>query len=282
MSASTKGNNRAEKVQALTAQLDEEITALVTGEDWTRALAMQARFHRYSPNNVLLILMQRPTATRVAGYRTWQAMGRQVRKGEKGIAVLAPCVYSKTDEQTGEKVSRLGGFKVEHVFDLSQTDGEPLDEPVTAKLLTGEAPAGLWDALAAQVASAGYTLTRGDCGGANGRTNPSDKTVTVRADVDDAQACKTLAHELAHVLLTDHHSPMTYISCRGRCEVEAESVAYVVSQAHGLQTGSYTLPYVASWANGDLAAIRATFGRVGRTARQILTAMESTEEKLAA
>lgn len=276
------GTGRAEKVAALTAQLDEQLTELVTGEDWTRALAMQAKFHSYSANNVFLILIQRPDATRVAGYRRWQSLGRQVRKGEKGIAILAPCVYTKTDEATGEKVRRLGGFRVEHVFDLSQTDGEPLDEPVRPVLLAGEAPAGLWDALAAQVEGAGYTVERGDCGGANGRTSPADRTVRVRADVDDAQAAKTLAHELAHVLLVDHHNPLTYLSCRGRCEVEAESVAYVVSQANGLATGSYTLPYVASWASGDLAVIRATFDRVGRTARQILDAMATAAEEVAA
>lgn len=155
---------------------------------------------RESPNNVLLILCQAPWATRVAGYRKWQEMGRQVRKGERGIAVLAPCTYKTgTDEhdapEEAEPRKVLRGFRVVHVFDVSQTDGEPLPS-LDAPLLDGEAPAALWDGLAAQVAAAGFELERGDCGGANGRTDYLGRVVRVRVDVESAQATKTLAHDL--------------------------------------------------------------------------------------
>jgi hypothetical protein len=166
------------------------------------------------------------------------------------------------------------GFRVAHVFDVGQTDGDPIDE-VRPELLAGESPAGMWDALAGQVAGAGFTLERGQCDGANGRTNYSTRTVTVRDDVDDAQACKTLAHELAHVMLHEHE--LTAFGCRGRLEVEAESVAYVVSQACGMATTSYSLPYVAQWANGDVKAIQATADRVIRTAHTILAGIDASK-----
>ena len=116
------------------------------------------------------------------------------------------------------------GVKPVSVFDVSQTDGDPLPEPPEAKLLTGQAPPGLWDALQAFVEAQSYSVSRGDCGEANGVTIFDTRQVRVRADVDDAQAVKTLAHEAGHVLL---HAPerRDNFSCRGVAEVEAESVA---------------------------------------------------------
>lgn len=267
-----------DKAAELQAQLQTDLAELVASERWQEMLDTASRFHSYSARNIMLILSQRPTATRVAGYRTWQSMDRQVRKGERGIAILAPCVYkrSSVDDTTGEEstVRRLAGFRVAHVFDIGQTDGEPIAD-VRPELLAGQGPAGLWDALASQVAAAGFTLERGQCGGANGRTNYSARTVTVRDDVDDAQACKTLAHELAHVLL--HEGELT-MGCRGRLEVEAESVAYVVSQASGMDTSDYSLAYVATWANGDLALVTKTAERVVRTAHQILAGIDAGED----
>src|SRR5207302_7302683 len=122
-------------------------------------------------------------------------------------------------------------------------------------LLDGDAPAGLWDALAAQVAVAGFDLQRGDCRPANGRSNWTTRTVTVRDDVSDAQAVRTLAHELAHVLL--HDGTLYALGCRGLVEVEAESVAYVVATAAGMTPDDYSLPYVAHWSGGNINAIKA-------------------------
>ncbi len=258
-----------DKLAEVHEQLAQAVEALASGEDWRAMLATAARFHTYSPNNVLLILRQFPRATRVAGYRAWQGFGRQVRKGERGIAVLAPCTYKAKpdadDQREGDEGRRvLRGFRVVHVFDVSQTDGEPL--PVlAAPLLEGDAPAALWDALAAQIQAAGFSIERGDCGGANGRTDFVGRIVRVRADVEAAQASKTLAHELAHVLL-DHGT----VSCRGRAEVEAESVAFLVCAGAGMETNSYSFPYVTMWAGGDGEAVRATAARVITTARAIL------------
>ena len=167
---------------------------------------------------------------------------------ERGIAIFAPCVYRRRpvddDEaaRTPELARVLRGFRVAYVWDESQTDGDALPD-IAPQLLAGEAPAGLWDSLAREVANAAYELRRGQCGGANGRTSYTTRTVTVRDDVDDAQATRTLMHELAHIWL---HDPEEALHHRGTAEVEAESTAYVVCQAAGMVTDDYSLPYVAS------------------------------------
>ncbi len=245
-------------------------------------LSAAGRFHQYSFGNVLLIHAQNPDATRVAGYRTWQSLGRQVRKGERGIKILAPITYrartgAAADASDDEDRPReLRGFRVEHVWDISQTDGEPLPE-VAPTRLEGEGPAGLWEVLAEQVAADGYELKRGRCGRpqANGSTDPASRTVIVRDDLSAAQACKTLVHERAHILLGHVENAVSYQICCGQCEVEAESVAYLVCTQVGIDAGCYSLPYVARWADGDLELIQKTAERVVTAARSILNGLRS-------
>jgi antirestriction protein ArdC len=254
-----------EKAAELQSRLAAEIESLTTSDDWRRYLDTAARFHNYSMGNLFLILAQRPEATRVAGYRTWQKMNRFVRKGEHGIRILAPARYKCRDASTGEEVWRVRGFTTVTVFDVAQTDGEPLPD-VAPGLLSGAVPAGLWDGVAGLVGAAGYVLERGDCGPANGYVEWASRTVRVRDDVDDAQALKTLVHELAHIRL-EHE---TFAGGRAVKECEAESVAYVVCTALGVCTDGYSLPYVAGWAHGDVAAVKATAGRVVKVAAELI------------
>jgi antirestriction protein ArdC len=275
-------------------KLTTAVEQLASGEDWAAMLDVAARFHRYSLNNVLLIHCQMPEATRVAGYRAWQALGHQVRRGEHGLSILAPVVRRvalgegdeprRTDQTDGEhgainsrdgKAKRkvLAGFKVAKVFDVSQTDGPPLPDVVPIEL-TGEAPDALYDGLAGEVAAAGFTLHRADCSPANGRTDFPARTVTVRPDCSTAQAAKTLAHELGHVRL--HDDPKFFLggfACRGLAEIEAESVAYLVCSAAGLSTDAYSFPYVARWANGDVALVRSAAERSLTAAREVTTSL---------
>jgi len=322
---------RTAKLEQLHATLTEQVGAIRNGKDWQRWLQVAATFPSYSLNNVLLIAAQRPDATAVAGFGAWKALGRQVDKGSKGIAILAPMVGrpqagpggeasgarapqdgaertgGASEGETTAPGSRrgVGGFKVVHVFDVSQTSGQPLPERPVPMLLAGQAPQGLWNALAAQVQARGFELQRGDCGGANGLTHYLKRTVTVRADVDDAQAVKTLTHELGHLLLHDPTGPATSAGmslaagdpvltpetvhtsagqCRGRLEVEAESVAYLVASAHGLDTGAYTFPYVAGWAS-EVAGVevdqvvRGTASRVLAAAKVALAGTEHLLEQ---
>ncbi len=270
-------------------QLAAAVEDLVRGDGWQRMLAVAARFPRYSPNNVLLISIQRPDATAVAGLRTWNTLGRRVRKGEKGIAILAPCSYRQDPAPASNAAAdastvqadpaavgprALRGFRVAHVFDITQTDGAPLPD-VAPGPLAGDPPAQLWQRLQQVAERDGYRVERGPCaGGAYGLTRFADRVVRVRDDVDPAQACKTLAHEIGHIradhgtrFAQDYHRSS---SCRGAAEVEAESIAYLVAAAAGLDTTCYTVPYVAHWAAGDTTLLRDTAARVIATARQIL------------
>jgi len=285
-SAKTGGRD---KLAALHEQISDGVAALVESEAWRAMLDSAAKFHSYSLGNLLLIALQAPQATRVAGFRSWQSLGRQVCKGERGIAILAPCTYRPKMADRAEPAAPAGpeptitsggaapdaggkqvrGFRVVHVFALHQTEGAPLPE-VAPALLTGQASAGLWDDLAGQVSGYGYALERGECAGANGYTDPTRRVVRVRGDVDEAQAVKVLAHELGHLQCGHVTDLPTYLTCRGRCEVEAESVAYVVAAAHGLDASGYSFAYVAGWAGGDLTCVRQAAETVTRAARTIL------------
>jgi hypothetical protein len=274
---------RAERLTQLHAELAAGVEQLVEGEAWKAMLAAAARFHSYSWRNCLLILSQLPTATHVAGYRTWQSVGRQVRKGERGIGVIAPVVYRGSDEDEDDHDGEGGkacvhGWKIEHVFDISQTNGEPLPH-VHPTLLDGEGPSGVWQALADQVTADGFQLLREapDVRGALGSMNPKTQTVRVLPGLAEAQACKTLAHERAHMVLG--HGSDSCTDPRSRVEVEAESVAFVVLAALGLDTSGYSLPYIAGWAadGKELAAVVQTADRVIGAARQILATIESSQ-----
>jgi antirestriction protein ArdC len=280
---------RDEKIAALHAQIAEGVEGLVTAGAWQAMLDAAAKFHAYSFGNQMLIALQSPTATRVAGFRTWQALGRQVRKGEKGIGILAPCTYRpKTEAPDDGKTTQtpttpatdsptpprpqLRGFRAVYVFDQAQTEGEDL--PTLGETpATGTVPAGLWDGLTAQITAHGYTVQRGDCGTAEGYTDPATKTVRVTGTAQDAEAVCTLAHELAHIECGHVQDLPTYTTCRGSCEVEAESVAYIISAAHGV-TSTSTFGYVTGWAHGEVSAVRATADTVTAAARTILNHLD--------
>jgi DNA primase len=241
-----------------------------------RHAQVAARFHKYSFHNQLLIYTQRPDATYVAGYRAWRRLGRQVRKGEKGIAILAPCVYrTRVSDEDGEEreLKALRGFRVAHVFDIAQTDGEPIEDldAIRPRLLDGDAPEGIWDALVALAEEAGFAVVRDRRCNENGYCDLTRKVIGVRPDVTPAQGLKTLVHELAHALLHGDGAARS----RELEEVEVESVAYVVCGALGLDTGDYSFAYVARWSNGVAEVVKDTAGRVVGCAQRILASLEA-------
>jgi antirestriction protein ArdC len=275
-----------ERLEAMHEALVAKTDALVTSEGWAEYLAFAARFRQYSFNNTMLILLQCPDATHVASYKKWAEMGRQVRKGERGLSIFAPMMKRREDKETGEEKRYISGFRLVSVFDVAQTDGDALPEdPARPVLLEGQAPEGLWQSLAEMVFDAGYTLQRGpSTRGENGFTSPTDKVVQVSEGLSDAQACKTLIHEVAHMLLHCEDKALTEdaILHRNVAEVEAESTAFIVAQVHGLPTETYSLPYVAGWSGGKTEVIAATADRVLRTAKTILAKTEVAEEEDAA
>ena len=278
MESAEQTTRRADTVERLHEQLQTSLQELVTSEDWQRALSVAARFHDYSFANTQLIWAQSHargvTPSRVAGYRTWQQLGRQVRRGERGLQILAPLTRKITPENGEDEERRVVGFRVVHVFDLAQTDGEPLPE-VTAVLVEGDLPAH-WDRIGELITEAGFGLQVADVdrlGEANGITDWQQRDVIVRAGLPGAQRFKTAVHELAHIRL---HEPTTEgrPNCRGIVEVEAESVAYMVCAALGIDSTGYSLPYVASWSGGDVDKVAATANRVMGCARGVLTQLE--------
>lgn len=263
---------REARLDELHDKLTTAVDQVVSGEDWKRALAFAANFRSRSFNNTLLIwaqhaaafergLVPEPTPSYVAGYKQWQGLGRQVQKGQPGYQIIAPITgrFASANPQDAESWRRLGkfdkprpgetvrskmvGVRPAYVWDASQTAGDDIPEPPRPHLLEGEAPAGLWEGLAAQVKAAGFNLlnvtSASEIYGANGVTDYLAHTVTVRADMDAAARVKTLAHELGHVLMhgPDNREARQH---RGIGEVEAESVALMVGAAHGMDTTSYT------------------------------------------
>ncbi|MEX1004151.1 MAG: toprim domain-containing protein [Acidimicrobiia bacterium] len=282
MEPAEKTTNPSDAVERLHAQLQDSLQELVTSEDWQQALAVAARFHDYSFSNTQLIWAQSLargfTPSRVAGYRAWQDLGRHVRRGEKGLQILAPVTRKITPENGEDEERRVVGFRVVHVFDLTQTEGEPLPE-VSATLVEGDLPSH-WDQVSGLIVDAGFDLQVADLerlGEANGITDWQQRDVVVRASLPGAQRFKTAVHELAHIRL---HEPNTdgRPSCRGIVEVEAESVAYMVCAALGIDSAGYSLPYVASWSGGDVTKVAATANRVIGCARQVLTQLEQQRQ----
>ncbi len=275
--------SRQDKAKELRKRVDDSLETLAKAVDEVRAseafkayLDVQAKFHRYSWHNSLLICMQRPDATRVAGFKAWQKLKRQVRKGEHGIMIFAPCPWRKEVELDNGDTDTVDGiyFRAVHVFDVAQTDGPDLP---TVDVPTIDSAA---DDLLAKLRSVAVargiqvvfgTLPGGSFGVSKGGT----------IDVDDTpatgQQAKTLAHELAHETL--HHNvkgPFT----RSMAELEAESVAYVVCTHFGLDVEVRSSRYIALW-DGDSKALRSSLERIAKTARDIIDDVESTSERKA-
>jgi antirestriction protein ArdC len=311
----TREEARAER-EAKLDELHEILTGavdqLVSGADWARALAFTARFRSRSFNNSLLIWVQHqaafdagralePVPSYVAGYRQWQQLGRQVQKGQPGYMIFAPVTAKFASSNPADPSSwrRLGprekhkvnevvrtklvGARPAYVWDVSQTDGDPIPEMPAPKLLEGQAPAGLWDGLVAQIEALGFTVSRvsheDEIGGADGRTSFDTRQVAVRTNFAEANQVTTLAHELAHVLMHDPKDEDAR-QHRGIREVEAESVALMICAAHGMDTSVNTIPYVAGWATSvkdadPVEVVKTTGERVRRTAAAILDQLDT-------
>jgi antirestriction protein ArdC len=246
-----------ERIQELAQATD----AARVSEEMQRYLDMCSRFHQYSPCNVWLILMSQPNASYVAGFKKWQSMERYVRKGEHGIPILAPIITTATND-IGIEEQHLVGFKVVYVFDVSQTDGEPLPEPPNWK--SPEKNAELQNSLIRFANSKGIVVQIKPIGRDVQGVSLGGKIV-----VDPGAGFKTYAHEVAHELL--HHienAPMD----RTTRELEAESVAYVVATHFGLDSLSSPNYNVLHGATAEM--IMEHLERIRSTASEIIKAIE--------
>lgn len=284
--------DRQEVLKDLTEQLEKSIQDFMESEKYKTFLSSMAKFHNYSLNNQILIAVQKPDSTLCAGYTTWQKQNRYVKKGEKGIRIICPAPYKKEylkdviDKTTGKPELLPDGrtkqeivqkvipfFKVGYVYDISQTEGQPL--PEIADILEGDLDEGLKSLKEAmlQVSPVPVRFQPID-GEANGFYSPATGEIVVDSTLSEKQSLKTLIHETAHAIL---HNPETASSqsTRETKEVEAESVAYVVCQYFCLDTSDYSFGYIAGWSSGkEVPELRASLENIRNTSNEIISNVE--------
>jgi len=237
-------------------------------------LKAMGRFHNYSLGNAILIGFQRPDATHVAGFRTWQKLGRHVKRNEKGIAIMAPVVWRKkvtntTDErnvQEHDEETTLA-FKTAYVFDISQTDGKPLPEFARAQ---GD-PGAYMERF---VSGKGIKLERSNLRMAEGISIGG--TILLKASLAPAEEFSVLVHETAHEML--HLNPANRPKDKTVREAEAEAVAFVVCHGIGLDTNTASSDYIQLY-DGDKETLVKSLERIQRTAAEILEAVMDKESE---
>ena len=238
-------------------------------------LAAIARFHGYSWHNVMLIASQRPNATHVAGFHSWHKLGRFVKKGEKGILILAPVIRRKADNNTEcepDETSVPVGFRAAYVFDIGQTDGQPLPEIGS---VNGH-PHEYRERLAKFIADQGIALEYSDEIAPARGTSLGGK-ITLLPGQSPAEEFATLAHEVAHEMM--HRDERRSSTTKRTRETEAEAVAFVVCSAIGLETGSAAQDYIGLY-GGDAKLLSESLEYVQRTATEILNAIGADESSV--
>ena len=294
--------NRNERMQEITQRLEQGVKEIFTSEMYMEYLKTMSKFHNYSFNNTMLIHMQKPDATLVAGYQAWQKkFKRQVKRGEKGIQIIAPAPIrereevEKIDPETQEPVLKSDGtpeteevvytiprFRVMTVFDVSQTYGEPLPEIETPELMGNVEN---YDTFLQAVREVSPVPIRFDNieSGAKGYYSSADKEIVIQEGMSERQTMKTGIHETVHAKLHDRDVMEELGEKKSQMtkEVEAESTAYVVCQYFGLDTSDYSFPYIAGWSSGmEMRELRASMDTIRRTAGEFIDSMTEVLKQL--
>ena len=290
--------SRREQLKEITERLEAGVKEYMTSDvQFRKVLEAMSKFHHYSANNVLLIAMQMPEATRVASYTTWKTkFNRQVMRGQKGLSIIAPAPVKERrereviDSRTGSPVLGADGkpkteevevtiprFKVEKVFDLSQTTGDPLPELDVAEL-TGDAEhyQMFMDALTA-ISPVPIRFADIDSG-AKGYYHTVDKEIVIQKGMSESQTLKTLVHEVSHARLHDRDAMKAEGVAKSaqQKELEAESIAYTVMFHYHMDTSGYSIPYLASWSGSqDTKQLKACMDTIRRTAGEIIEEMDA-------
>ena len=269
-------------------------------QQWRAYLDFVQAFHTYSFNNVMLILAQCPHATHVAGFRKWQSLGRQVRKGQKAIKIFGystkkiaaevdtdpRATVEARENDSGETHTVQVRFPVLSVFDMAQTDPvegtDAIEAP--AQRLTGEDTADVVTTVAAWLTAQGWAVTREPIPGeTNGyTTTDGSHRVVVEEALEPAAAAKTMLHEAAHVILHADTERADRVGHQGIWETEAESVAYVVAALLDMDTSGYSIGYIAGWSAGDAELIKNTAKNVLRAAHTLAELFTPESETIAA
>ena len=290
--------NSKDRLREITDSIEQGIKDLFESDKYRQYLRTMSRFHRYSVNNTLLIAMQRPDATHIAGFSNWRnQFGRHVRKGEKGIQIIAPTPYKKKIDavkvdpdtkapildQNGNAVMeeieiKIPMFRVVSVFDVSQTEGRPLPEIVSD--LTGDVQQydifmeALYRSSPVPVSIESIAPTT------DGYFSLTEQSITIRAGMSEVQTVCATVHEIAHAKLHNYgiannqseQSEETQKKDQRTKEVEAESIAYAVCQYYGIETSENSFGYIAGWSKGkDLEELRASLETINQTASELIT-----------
>lgn len=289
------------EMESMIKRIDEGVKAVFESKQYKEYLKFASKFTNYSANNTILISLQKPDATLVAAYGKWKQLGRQVEKGEQGISILAPVPYNTNqvivserpvkDEfgnqlynddgtektETVEDPIKGMAYKAVYVFDVSQTSGKELPNPVNE--LSGDIdPAKKEAVFAALKKVTGIDIEFKDIhGAAKGYYSAATNQIVIKSGMSDAQTLKTAFHETAHNLLHDPEKKIvTAKSPRNEKEVQAESVAFIVAEKFGIDTSDYSFPYIASWSEGkQLEQLKSSLQEIQEAAKKISAEIES-------
>ena len=298
------GKTTIEKVKEITEKLEQGIKELFDSDRYKEYLTTMSKFHNYSFRNTMLILFQKPDASLIAGYGAWQKnFKRQVKKGERGIKILAPAPYKKTVEEkqfdkngvpmkdkdgniiVNTREITVPAFKVTTVFDVSQTAGEEI--PMLAKQLMGSIDEyEKFFRILKEISPVPITLETID-GTANGYYHLEEKRIAIKDSLSEMQTIKTAIHEIAHAKLhalpdkdEDSVTDDTRPDNRTR-EVQAESIAYTVCQHFGIDTSDYSFGYIAGWSSGkETEELKTSLEVIRNTATEFISAIEEKLQEL--
>ncbi|MCM1388127.1 MAG: ArdC-like ssDNA-binding domain-containing protein [Bacillus sp. (in: Bacteria)] len=288
-------DNRKAEIKEITERIETGVKELFESERYQEYLQVMSKFHNYSFNNVMLIAMQKPDASHIAGFSAWKnKFGRNVMKGEKGIRIIAPSPYkikqemNKIDPVTKQPVIGKDGkpvieeqeitipaFKVVSVFDVSQTEGKELPS-IGASELTGNVERYADFFKAAELAAPVPVGFEKIGSGSKGYYSQIDKRIAINEGMSELQNLKTLIHEIAHAKLhdVDLNVPLGEQAerpDRRTREIQAESIAYTVCQYYGLDTSDYSFSYVAQWSSGrELAELKASLEIIRNTVSDLI------------
>ena len=297
-----ENNTEKQRVQELTDKLEQGLQDLFNSDSYRNYLSTMSKFHNYSFNNTLLIAMQKPDATLVAGYKAWQKnFERHVNKGEKAIRILAPAPYKIKEErdkidpvtqellldkdgnpQKEEVEITIPAFRAVSVFDVAQTDGKPIPELAAKELLSDVE--GYQDMIRAVEAISPVPIELEEIAGdSKGYYDREAKRIAVQENMSESQTLKTMIHEVAHSKLhsKEVEQDEQMRKDRNTKEVEAESIAYTVCQHFGVDTSDYSFGYIAGWSSGrDTKELRASMDTIRRTASELITGIEEQLQEL--
>ena len=297
-----ENNTEKQRVQELTDKLEQGLQDLFNSDSYRNYLSTMSKFHNYSFNNTLLIAMQKPDATLVAGYKAWQKnFERHVNKGGKAIRILAPAPYKIKEErdkidpvtqellldkdgnpQKEEVEITIPAFRAVSVFDVAQTDGKPIPELAAKELLSDVE--GYQDMIHAVEAISPVPIELEEIAGdSKGYYDREAKRIAVQENMSESQTLKTMIHEVAHSKLhsKEVEQDEQMRKDRNTKEVEAESIAYTVCQHFGVDTSDYSFGYIAGWSSGrDTKELRASMDTIRRTASELITGIEEQLQEL--